>query len=616
MTAKLAIPTFVGGPEDDLAAVDVYTQEQDVVINSIQDTYLEMPGDEEVLGLIGGNAMDKAAQEALDNANQYDKDPNQALSEAMLETVEIKDMTLNMTPSGLAGLKADITGAMGQVKGAIAQAKATVNGVTGMIKGAIADVKATVGAINAMAGSVIAQVNSIKAQVAGLTGIVKQACSLGIPNSFGALVSDVNVLNKLSSQGMAGMNALVGNCMGLCAKVGDFGSLTSMAQCTSPGVMIGMQPSLLSDISSGFKLADSSLGAIKSTYNQVTSCFGAINPSWAQASRNGGVIASITTLQNASRDMSRVITTGAMLSSNITDKVQLLSNKFAPMDVNTSLQTSFSSSFFVGNSPVGSGRAVAPNLASQGPLVDAESGAPITPGVLDIGFYGNDWNEIYGNARIRQDMLPPPDNSPQPTEADVLAAMNQDAATGQAQYSMQPRVTEDTTTGNNVKVETLSNGNTTVTRGTGQFTQTKVYGPDGTPIMQSNSLVFDNPTSTSVRASSQSTVRQLSSGGSTTTTDNADGTTTVTVTGPSSTTSSSTSRSVIGTVTGSDGRVVTSFSDGSSMVTTNNGLKSTTIYDKTGQATVQSKGIDFGAPPSGADTQNYQYDSGQADNDW
>lgn len=529
MTAKLAIPTFVGGPQDDLAAVDVYEQESDAVINSIQDDYLaDTLSDDELLELVGGQAMDEAAAEALIAADDY-----------VLSTVEIIDMTKDavpemvdglkaLTPVSLNGITSQVTSVVAGAKGQLAGLQGTIGGITGAIQGGIANAKGVMSMINGVAGQVMGTIKNAQGLVGGLSGIVKQACSMGIPNSFGALMSNVNVVSRLASHGTGLLNQVVNGALPSVVKFSDIGSLSSMANVCTPGAIISMQPSIIKDFSSSFNMPSGSpFSAVQGMFGQVTSTFNQINSTWNQVQRAGQQIASITNLQGASQAMNTVMRTGAMLSSNPVDKLQLLAQPFGSGSVMGSLSKSFPQTFLSGSATRVSGSVTSPIRT-----------------VVDLG-------TVYPT-----DYSPPVDDTIPPTEKDVLAAINNDRATGQDQYLEKPTTYE---VAGQQAVATTTDAKGVIYSADG----TKATYPDGT-VVRAGNYRLDNG-------------ELISRSDNTTTT-----------------------RTVV------NGAVITQ---------TTTWAGSTTAYNSATGESIQSKSIRFDPAPSDPSTSSYLYDAGAADSD-
>lgn len=318
MTGKLALPTFVMGPEDKVAAVDVYTETKDTVVNSIQDT-----APAEGTGLLqsvlrGGKSMLGELPAALKMGQSL----AQSLSSGSI--VQRIAGVSNVAAGLMNKLSPDITktvmGMVGSVSGPISMA---VGAAQRLIPGQnLGNISALSNAMNQITGTNVSSIVDKGGLVATMSGLVNTAAGYGIPNSFSALTGNGSLASKLS---------IASNVLPGITKMGDIISTSDIAK-SLPFGSVSNNPSfsmsaLASNYSSPFQCTASDYST---EYTSMKMSFDSISTNWDTALRTdlttgtSTSIPSITTMLSASSDLKAVVDIGAKVSDNPLDKLQLL----------------------------------------------------------------------------------------------------------------------------------------------------------------------------------------------------------------------------------------------------------------------------------------------------
>jgi hypothetical protein len=417
MSAQLAIPTFVGGAKDALAAVDIYDAAGDAVINSIQDVYLDAPTEEDVLEVLGGSAMAQAAEEAL--AGVTGALPTEADVLAQIQSVApgMSAGLLDMTAGAKDSLLSSVQGALGSVT------SLSPTMITGLAQGnfplaagaSFVDAKAITGMINGLSGGTPAALTLVNpgAMVSTLSSLVNQASSIGIPNAFGAVMSYGGITQQFGASAGSILTQMASKCLPTAVANGDIFSIGSMASALPSGALQMLSPSLIPNFSANFKMpAGSPVSSFASMYTTVQSTFNAVNPSWNTCSRltSAGpqVSPSIVGLQGMSPDMARVIQVGAMLSADPLQKLQLLTTAIPSGSAIKSLSSSFPKTVLSAGARLAA--PVVSSLVASSNLSRLTSGNPT---VSTTAAFNTPWDSDQVDA-------------PKPTEEDVWQAIYND----------------------------------------------------------------------------------------------------------------------------------------------------------------------------------------------
>jgi hypothetical protein len=417
MSAQLAIPTFIGGAKDALAAVDIYDAAGDAVINSIQDVYLDAPTEEDVLEVLGGSAMAQAAEEAL--AGVTGALPTEADVLAQIQSVApgMSAGLLDMTAGAKDSLLSSVQGALGSVT------SLSPTMITGLAQGnfplaagaSFVDAKAITGMINGLSGGTPAALTLVNpgAMVSTLSSLVNQAQQ----HRHSQRLWRGDVLRRHHQQFGASAGSILtqmaSKCLPTAVANGDIFSIGSMASALPSGALQMLSPSLIPNFSANFKMpAGSPVSSFASMYTTVQSTFNAVNPSWNTCSRltSAGpqVSPSIVGLQGMSPDMARVIQVGAMLSADPLQKLQLLTTAIPSGSAIKSLSSSFPKTVLSAGARLAA--PVVSSLVASSNLSRLTSGNPT---VSTTAAFNTPWDSDQVDA-------------PKPTEEDVWQAIYND----------------------------------------------------------------------------------------------------------------------------------------------------------------------------------------------
>lgn len=341
MVAKLAVPSFVAGAQDDLATADVYTETQDTPINSIPDDLSSSFDDSALLGLRGGKAMMDSADSALTDAM-----PSIDLGEvsSRMESVsgDVAGGLRDMSGAGAASLLGNIGANIPSIPLA-----ATVDGVTANLPSttSFTDASAIGGMINGLSGSPTAfSLSDPSAMVGTLTGVISAATSMGIPNAFGQVMKYSGISTSVAALDRQSITRIAAAVLPGVIQSADLHSLSSIADTMASGALKMLAPNVINNFGSAYRApAGSTVRDYQSTYSTAMTTFPKIDPTWNQASRGDTSIPSILSLQGASSSMQKVIKVGALMSDDPTEKLQLLAGKYPPQSVDQCLSDAYPS---------------------------------------------------------------------------------------------------------------------------------------------------------------------------------------------------------------------------------------------------------------------------------
>jgi hypothetical protein len=377
MAGPLAIPSFVSGPKNSLAAPDIYTVAPTVVINNIQ-PITALADAVAASSMLGGSAMQSLLKTALSAAKIPTSLSVSALTNRISNVASLKSVASSissLSSSGAAGLL-----------GSISQSVSTTVNIGGVISkvasSALSDVSALSGMINSISGvSGAVSIVDKAATVGVMSGIVNQAVSLGVNGAYGAVtagITDTSILNGVAQ-----------NSLYSCTAAGDITSVSSMASSTTPGALATYQPGVVNDISQNFL---SPFGTTPTqNYGTITDTFNTIDPNWNTTTLNttaGPVTAvNITGVQNGSSDFNAALTAGAQASDDPSDKAMLAALSYPKTTVSDSLTQSFPTAAATPNTSV---TPVATDPTASSVINSNNVPTPatvVTPGPLTINGY-------------------------------------------------------------------------------------------------------------------------------------------------------------------------------------------------------------------------------------
>ena len=335
MAGTLANPTFVTGAKDDVAAADVYSQSSSAPINKIVDSSAglsaaassakSLVGGKNMLGTVMGAVLSASS---LKTAINRGGDPLSRLTSVAGPLAGV----MKLLPSGVGGLAGTLLSGIKGVTGAAVQ----IGGITQILKSGanLSSISAVGGLLNAVNSGSFSMKDPM-ALIGATAGIVRGAIGSGIGAAFGRAVIHLRDNQALAQVASSVLPAIT--------KGGDFISLQSMTNLLPAGTLKMFNPNVLNDVVQNFSLT--ALPKSLTTYTDVITTFGKIEPDWMTASRNDQPAVNLTVLQGASSDFSDLMETGLLTDPAATtqDKMAMFGTSFPPVSVTENLQTQFPS---------------------------------------------------------------------------------------------------------------------------------------------------------------------------------------------------------------------------------------------------------------------------------
>lgn len=351
--ARIARPTFVAGPADDLIAADIYNKANGQVINSIQklgDTLklddlarlrggLEMQSQLPIItGIQGGKLVfDKDALNARLLATSGATGALRNLSDKMRDGVE---GVIGDSLGGAKGLFKDARGMMSGLNGFADDAELEICGsiqkIRGAVVGTISDIAKS---IHDLAGELHFNIIDTKALTAVYKGLLGELSNLGIKDAFGKLMhcfSDKPDLKKSLGKEM----------MTTAVETGDVQMLASISKELDNGAVPMVQPEAIANACSRYArpLNITAMDYV-TEYAETMNAFGTVDPGWNAMTRQTSLqvetVLDITKLQRASPDLKSVLQAGSQSSADPDEQLYQLALLFPVTDVQTELTSSF-----------------------------------------------------------------------------------------------------------------------------------------------------------------------------------------------------------------------------------------------------------------------------------
>ena len=335
----LASPTFVTGAKDKLAAVDVYGVSKSTPINSITSlpTQLNIGT---LTGLVGNKTGLTDINAAIGNASKAVADLNKANPITRLtNTSSAVAASLRTLPPGCSNnLLNNILSKID--KNSIV--RTTINGITKAInKAHIPCITGMGGLVNSLSGTASSfKLTDPAASIASLSGVIKSASDIGMPNVFGPIMSAVTDKGIINQVAAGSLPSVISN--------SDLGSLSSMSSMTSPGSLILTNPNLIQDFSGSYVKSQGTSGLASDAvdYNSLMGSYKAIDPAWdttARIAANGSSedILNLSAITGASSDYNSTLRNGIIDNGDTANQNLLLAATLPKTDVNSEISNSF-----------------------------------------------------------------------------------------------------------------------------------------------------------------------------------------------------------------------------------------------------------------------------------
>lgn len=314
MAATLAVPSFRAGPNDQLAAVDVYTQKSNTVVNANKDVLagfsfgsvtsllssVTAGGRLNVSSLVSGSLSTISGSLGLD--------PNGALAKVMKAA----------TPALTSYVNSKISS-----NPAISKIVAQVGAVSKLIEPKNwTNAQSVTQSINTLTGGTGIKLIDSGAANSIVAAVASQGISAGIPG----------VIGQIKGANIPGVNwnSITQSILPTVNKMGDTQALKALTA-DDLGKLPTVTSSAITDFSSAYPTPTTPVSAAQyqANYTDITSTFTQIKPDWLSASRttDAGTVDnafSLADLQNPTPEFSKTLQTGALASSAADDKLLLL----------------------------------------------------------------------------------------------------------------------------------------------------------------------------------------------------------------------------------------------------------------------------------------------------
>lgn len=377
----LAKTTYVAGPNDAVAVIDVYKKPTSAVVNSWQDVGARVGLD--ISAAFGG--VGKGQISALLKLTSDGK--------IQLSAQGI----LNRMTGGNSPLASAFRDVSAGVKAAIALPGQLINSVSATINGtvravsaaAMDDVRGIASVINAATnGSYGISITDNGAMAGMVASVSLQGSALGLPKVFSTL--------SLSIQSPSVLNTAASMIMRTATKLGNYDLIADIAS-TSVGRQMGaLYPNVISDMVQGYRLpANTNQATYPGQYVDMKDTMDAIVPDWDAYYRNGGTILSTSALNKANRSVDNLIVASAYSQGN--------SDMYSSLQAGTSAAENMTNDkvmMCARNEILIDGEPQVTNLISQRyPLVDSTTIKPPTTTAADKSKFDPQFLYIDGEAQ-------------------------------------------------------------------------------------------------------------------------------------------------------------------------------------------------------------------------
>ncbi|WP_144106717.1 hypothetical protein [Paraburkholderia sp. BCC1886] len=346
----LASTTFLTGPNDALETVDVYAGDAGVVINAIAS--LAAAFDVDAVGLL--RASSTAAQAVPTTETVANSDTLASTTSATARTTTAANAVTTTTAAASTvntafnTLSTTVQTALTAAATTVGDVTTAVNGIVSTItNGGISDVQSLGAIINAFSGSTTFTVSDAQALAGIVAGVINQCAAYGISGAFAPMVSNITSTAVLSSVIAQTLSTLI--------KSGDLVSLQALVTQASSAGVSAINPSALSDFTSGYSRSASgnaqqatpSQGA--TTWASVLAFFAGADPTWNVSTRTSvgadDNATDITTLQDGSDDFKSVLAAGVMNSTDPAVQLYALAAVYPVADVDTDLKAFYPNAY-------------------------------------------------------------------------------------------------------------------------------------------------------------------------------------------------------------------------------------------------------------------------------
>lgn len=345
MSARLAPTTFASGPEDSLAAVNVYKATSNEVVNSITD--IAQKYDFSLLDSVRGGDYLRAASPIVTGVID---------GAAVINKEGLISRLVGASEAGMGTLREMSSGVLDSVSGAIDWGKdvyVEVEGVASKVAGSAIESLSDLGKL---VGDVTGTSDLFKVTdnegVAGLfSGIIDECRNLGIRGAFSLVTSSITDPNLL--------NNIVGKSLDNVIATSDKESLIGIAAKTTKGVISAVNPYAISDFARQYTYPlNQKIGEVTYGHADLFTAFDTIDDAWDKYDRVVEVYDAegnkqletqraidVTTVQGSSSDFKSLIRAANDANQSTDDrpesKFYQLGELYESVDVRSSAKSQF-----------------------------------------------------------------------------------------------------------------------------------------------------------------------------------------------------------------------------------------------------------------------------------
>lgn len=350
--AELAKSIFARTPDEATVVADVYKKLDDTTLNSFQDFSVTGLDLQNQFGFLSKSTAGNLLKSASDNSLTLNTESlTDKVSSAFSDEYSKAKSLVSGLMDGSISISATLKSTTNSVTGLLRKASDvyyTVNGVVSAVKnGNTKDLRGIVNTLNAVAGrtSVLLSANGALGGI--MTGLVGEAGSLGIQDSFGIVAAGIRDAGNITNTSQMMYQVASGSLPGAISR-GDLRSVASMVDQLGTGSVSMMNPSVVKLISknntASYSAAD--IGGDAGQFVQYSGAYQKMDPtwnssSWAPVTSDGSApapIKDLSCLMGASPGTQDVFITGAKLSANPDDKYYSALSAFgAPKTVDSEL---------------------------------------------------------------------------------------------------------------------------------------------------------------------------------------------------------------------------------------------------------------------------------------
>jgi hypothetical protein len=348
MAGTLATPTFVSGANDSVATEDVYQKITGVPVNSVPAqssvTNTDLVGD-----LRGNGSMKTAASSVKPAVASASTNSQDVLSRIDGSFAGPLSSATSSAGTLFSKVPSTVAGSVLKDVSPYTNVNYIVNGVRGKVAasnfGILAPILNGVGSLGCPNNNLgIFDKDALRQS---LLGLLLAALAAGLRNLLGAftcLMPDVSTFNTYAKDAIKPV-----------LHYADLGSLTTLAQNTSPGYINSVNPNTTSDFSKNFAYQQPpSTSDLNSTYSQVHSTYNTINPSWNSTPLHSTAgtenALNLTPVLNGSNDFQHTFATCGANSPDPDQQLYALSGSYMPANPTGDLQTHFPSTYLASTS--------------------------------------------------------------------------------------------------------------------------------------------------------------------------------------------------------------------------------------------------------------------------